>query len=454
MSYTILKQGPLTKKPIFFLIGGFIAVTIFFTVLFSLKEQDKLNQIKEKQNGASVQSLQANISKADKLGVFEAKDKNLHKDMVSNAFKNRKQILNDVSAKTLDDEDFAKDYVKYQERHALTDRSYKEDDNSPDKDKFVTRTVSFEDFDGAPKEDEITQNKKSKTNSEYYEQALKASSKVNLELKHHGLGNSLLDKIDNQNGDNATPSFTQPKLNSLDGPSDSNSQDKPNENTLESYDKLKRNNYVLKSEVKNPKTPFALMQGSVIHATLLNGINSELPGLITAQISRDVHDSIRAKYLLIPRGSKLVGQYASGAAFGTERLFIGFNRIIFPNGQSINLGSMPGQSTNGYAGFDAQVDNHYFKIIANSLLLSSISTTADHYEDTYNLAGGHQRTIAGFKAQGSSNVSQALAKIIERNINLSPTLSVEPGYAFTVAITQDIFFKSPYGAKANVHFKK
>lgn len=71
------------------------------------------------------------------------------------------------------------------------------------------------------------------------------------------------------------------------------------------------------------------MQGSVIHATLLNGINSELPGQITAQISRDVHDSIRAKYLLIPRGSKLVGQYASGAAFGTERLFIGFNRIIF-----------------------------------------------------------------------------------------------------------------------------
>lgn len=113
MSYSILKQGPLTKKPIFFLIGGFIAVAIFFTVLFSLKEQDKLNEIKEKQNGASVQSLQANISKADKLGVFEAKDKNLHKDMVSNAFKNRKQILNDVSAKTLDDEDFAKDYVKY-----------------------------------------------------------------------------------------------------------------------------------------------------------------------------------------------------------------------------------------------------------------------------------------------------------------------------------------------------
>ena len=65
MSYSILKQGPLTKKPIFFLICGFIAVTIFFTVLFSLKEQDKLNEIKEKQNGASVQSLQSNISKAD-----------------------------------------------------------------------------------------------------------------------------------------------------------------------------------------------------------------------------------------------------------------------------------------------------------------------------------------------------------------------------------------------------
>lgn len=69
MSYSILKQGPLTKKPFFFLIGGFIAVTIFFTVLFSLKEQDKINEIKEKQNGASVQSLQANISKADHVFV-------------------------------------------------------------------------------------------------------------------------------------------------------------------------------------------------------------------------------------------------------------------------------------------------------------------------------------------------------------------------------------------------
>ena len=452
MSFSLIKQGPLSKKPVYLLICGFIAVTIFFTVLFSLKEQEKLNEIKDKQNGANVQSLQANIAKADKLGVFEARDDGLVKAN-EHSGKNRKQVLTDVSAKTVDDEDFAKNYVLYQEKHALTDRSYKGNDDSS-QDKFVTKTVSFEDYDGTPKEAEVPLEKKAKPNSEYYEQALKASSKVNLEIKHHGLGNSLFDKDNNLNSAEPSSEFKQPKLGSLDSPSTSNSQDKPNENTLESYDKLKRNNYILKSEVENPETPFALMQGSVIHATLLNGINSELPGQITAQISRDVHDSIRAKYLLIPRGSKLVGQYASGAAFGTERLFIGFNRIIFPNGQSINLGSMPGQSTNGYAGFDAKVDNHYFKIIANSLLLSSISSTADHYEDTYNLAEGHQRTIAGFKAQGSSNISQALAKIIERNINLSPTLSVEPGYAFTVAITQDIFFKSPYGAKSYGHFNR
>lgn len=450
MAYSIEKLGPLSKKPVFFLIGGFIAVTIFFTLLFSIREQEKLKEIKENGQDHNIQSLQANLSKADKLGIFET-DLTVNSDRNNKKAVKRKQVLSKVSAKTTDDEDFAKNYVLYQEKHALTDRVLKDD--SQRSDKFVTRTVSFDDYAGPPKDTEAKEtapvNTRHKKTSAVYEQALKAPSKVNLEFRHDS---SL--KSDNVSYVDGKKEFNQPDLRSLDTQDGGNDNGRNTENTLESYDSLKRNDYILKNEVENPKTPFALMQGSVIHATLLNGINSELPGQITAQISRDVHDSIRAKYLLIPRGSKLVGQYASGAAFGTERLFIGFNRIIFPNGQSVNLGSMPGQTTGGYSGFDANVDNHYFKIIANSLLLSSISTASDHYKDTYNLADGRQRTVAGFKAQGSSNISQALSKIIEKNVNLSPTLTVESGYPFTVAITKDIFFKSPYGSENYGHFKR
>lgn len=451
MAYSNLKLGPLSKKPIVFLTCGFIAVTVLFTVLFSAREQEKHNEI-QKEQLTQMQSLKANLSKASKLGVMSSQDEPFNLKG-NKALAKKQQILKKVSAKTVEDEDFAKNYVLYQEKHALTDRAFKDDS----KDRFSQRTVSFEDYDGPPVETKNeNQNisaqkagKKISTDSGTYEQALKAPSKVNLEFRH-----SSYSKGSDSSGESKSDAFSQPGQKTTDNSADDNSEDPNRDNTLESYDKLKRDSYLLNSEVENPQTPFTLMQGSVIHASLLSGINSELPGQITALISRDVHDSIRAKYLLIPRGSKLLGQYASGAAFGTQRLFIGFNRIIFPNGQSVNLGSMPGQSVSGYSGFDADVDNHYFKIIANSLLLSSISSTADHFEDTYNLSDGRQRTVSGFKAQGSANISQALARIIERNVNLSPTLTVEPGYAFTVAITKDIFFKSPYGASSYGHFKR
>ncbi len=217
------------------------------------------------------------------------------------------------------------------------------------------------------------------------------------------------------------------------------------EQTLAKYDELRNDSYELDSEVQPLKSPYALMQGSLIEAVLLNGISSELPGMISAQVTRDIRDSINGEHLLVPKGSKLIGQYGASASFGAERLFLGFNRIIFPDGSSLNIGAMPGQSPDGYAGFDADVDNHYLRIISNCLILSTITSTQSNLERGYSAADGTTTTIVRHGAELSSDLSAALAEIIRRNINLSPTLRVKPGYRFSMVIAKDIYFKHPYG---------
>ncbi len=215
--------------------------------------------------------------------------------------------------------------------------------------------------------------------------------------------------------------------------------------TLSRYDDLRNDSYELDSEVQPLKSPYALMQGSLIEAVLLNGISSELPGMISAQVTRDIRDSVNGEHLLVPKGSKLIGQYGASASFGAERLFLGFNRIIFPDGSSLNIGAMPGQSPDGYAGFDADVDNHYLRIIANCLILSTITSTQSNLERAYTAADGTTTTIARHGTELSSDLSAALSEIIRRNINLSPTLKVRPGYRFSMVIAKDIYFKHPYG---------
>ncbi|MBP0650831.1 TrbI/VirB10 family protein, partial [Mycobacterium tuberculosis] len=90
----------------------------------------------------------------------------------------------------------------------------------------------------------------------------------------------------------------------------------------------------------------------------ITGIRSDLPGQITAQVTENIYDSPTGRILLIPQGTRVIGQYDNGVGFGQRRILLVWNRLIFPNGRSVVLERQPGADTQGYAGLEDGVDYH------------------------------------------------------------------------------------------------
>ncbi|TIR87802.1 MAG: conjugal transfer protein TrbI, partial [Mesorhizobium sp.] len=133
----------------------------------------------------------------------------------------------------------------------------------------------------------------------------------------------------------------------------------------------------LPNQVVPQQSLYELKRGSVIPATLITGINSDLPGRITAQVSQNVYDSATGHRLLIPQGAKLFGRYDSKVSFGQSRVLVVWTDIIFPNGSTLQVGGMAGTDTEGYGGFNDKVNNHYLKTFGSAVLLAIIGTGID-----------------------------------------------------------------------------
>jgi len=96
----------------------------------------------------------------------------------------------------------------------------------------------------------------------------------------------------------------------------------------------------------------------VIAASLITGLNSDLPGIVTAQVTQNVFDTITGNILLVPQGARLIGKYDSVVAFGQRRALVIWQRLILPDGSSVRLDNMPATDASGYAGLTDKVDFH------------------------------------------------------------------------------------------------
>lgn len=209
----------------------------------------------------------------------------------------------------------------------------------------------------------------------------------------------------------------------------------------EDRDKLSTENIFAKETVVYEDiSPYTLYQGSVIPAILITGINSELKGQISAQITEHIYDSATGNFILIPKGSKIIGTYENQVKYGQRRLFVAFNRVILPNKKSFKLDSFLGSSTDGYSGFDAEVENHLWTLLTGALLVGTI-TSAQVAAATD--SDGHTSTEI-FSKSITYGVGNTLNQVIENNLNVAPTLTLKPGYLFNVTVTQDLAFKQPY----------
>lgn len=191
--------------------------------------------------------------------------------------------------------------------------------------------------------------------------------------------------------------------------------------------------------VTAPASPNILQAGAVISAALITGIRSDLPGQITAQVTENVYDSPTGRILLVPQGTRLIGQYDSGVGFGQRRVLLVWNRLIMPNGRSIVLEREPGADSEGYAGLEDGVDYHWgelFKAAALSTLLS-VGAQAG--------SSGQDSDLVRALRQGASNsVSQTGQQIVSRQLDIAPTLTIRPGFPVRVIVTRDLVLE-PYG---------
>lgn len=192
---------------------------------------------------------------------------------------------------------------------------------------------------------------------------------------------------------------------------------------------------------------YELKTERVIPAAMITGINSDLPGQIQAQVTQDVYDSATGDYLLIPKGAKLTGNYDSRVIFGQERILVAWTRIVYPDGSALSLGAMPGADVSGYAGFNDKVDNHYFKIFGNALLMSLITGGMSYAVDSLDSSSGDSNTPTMQQEMGTalaSQLGQTSLTLLQKNINIAPTLEVRPGYEFVIVVTKGIVFDRPY----------
>lgn len=200
-----------------------------------------------------------------------------------------------------------------------------------------------------------------------------------------------------------------------------------------------RNPYAA-GRVESAVSPYEIKAGSVIPATLITGVNSDLPGQLVAQVNRNVFDSATGRRLLIPQGSRLVGLYDSSVTSGQSRVLIAWNRVIFPDGSSIDLGSMPGADRAGQAGMRDQVNNHYGRTFGSAVFLSMFSAGIQLSQPQASV--GEQQTAGQtISAQLGQQLGQLGMETARRNMQIQPTLTIRPGMNLNVQVTQDLILR-------------
>ncbi len=189
-----------------------------------------------------------------------------------------------------------------------------------------------------------------------------------------------------------------------------------------------------------PASPYVAQAGTLIAGALLTGIESDLPGQITGQVTENVYDSPTGRYLLIPQGAKLIGIYDSQVTFGQSRVLLVWTRLIMPNGRSIVLERQPGTDPQGFSGLEDGVDNHWGQLFKAALLSTLLSVGSE--------AGttGQQNDLIQAIRQGASNsFSQTGQQIVGRQLNIQPTLTIRPGFPIRVIVNRDLVL-APYSA--------
>ncbi|MDA4848586.1 TrbI/VirB10 family protein [Hoeflea poritis] len=184
---------------------------------------------------------------------------------------------------------------------------------------------------------------------------------------------------------------------------------------------------------QHPASPYQLMAGTIIAASLATGLNSDLPGTVIAQVTEHVYDTVSGQYLLIPQGSRLIGKYDSQVSFGQNRALVVWQRIIRPDGSSIVIENLPGTDEAGNAGLTDRV-NHHAGALLKGIALSSVLGVGTELT----LGDNESDLVEAIRESAQQSTNRAGQSLVQRSLDIQPTITVRPGWPLRIIVHKDI----------------
>ena len=204
-------------------------------------------------------------------------------------------------------------------------------------------------------------------------------------------------------------------------------------------------NHDRKEEPKNPAAvaagslnaaaakPYLLFEGTILETVLINRLDGSFAGPVECLLSSDVYSNDR-QHLLIPAGSKLLGETKKVDAFGQSRLAVVFHRLLMPDGYSVSLDQFKGLNQIGDTGLRDQVNNHYARIFGVSLAIGAMGAIGEA-----GTAGGLNASNADLMRQGfAQSTAQSSAQILDKFLNILPTVTIREGHRVKVYLSGDL----------------
>jgi type IV secretion system protein VirB10 len=191
--------------------------------------------------------------------------------------------------------------------------------------------------------------------------------------------------------------------------------------------------------------PYELKAGTVIPGLLISGINSDLPGNVLAQVSENVWDTATGKHVLIPKGTKIIGVYDSEVSYGQRRVLFVWNRLILPNGTSLNIAGSPGIDQAGYSGISGRVNEHLGKMLGAALFASVFIAGAEMIYDKDSQQNSDNKSPSDVAAESTArSILEMGTRLMNKASDIQPTITVRPGKKVGIFVQQDVVFPFPY----------
>ncbi|MDR1508698.1 MAG: TrbI/VirB10 family protein [Synergistaceae bacterium] len=191
--------------------------------------------------------------------------------------------------------------------------------------------------------------------------------------------------------------------------------------------------------------PYELKAGTLIPGILITGINSDLPGNVLAQVSENVWDTAIGRHVLIPKGTRILGVYDSRVMFGQRRVLLVWNRLIFPNGTTLDISGSPGIDQAGYSGLSGKVNEHWGTMLKTALFASVFVAGAEIIYDRDSSGSGENKSPSDAAAESlAGSILDMGTKMMNRAAGIQPTITVRPGKRMGIFVQRDVVFPFPY----------